>query len=349
MLERIELSPGYTIARVLNGLWQLSPGHTLKGQLDLEEINQTFHQLGELGFTTFDLADIYTGAEEALGRYLKELDHHSYLTAHDIQIHEKYVPDIDVLESVKFEDTEAIIDRSLKKLGRDYIDLMQFHWWDYSVDRYIEVAEHLVKLQEKGKIRYIGVTNFDTPHLKELVDAGLPIISCQSQYSLFDRRPEKKLLPYSIDQGIQQLCFGTLSGGLLSDKYLNQTDIDLETRSQVKYQQVIDQSLGQAGYQKLLHLLDEIAHKHRVSISNVATRYILQQEGVAGSIIGIRNHRHVKDNLAIFDFILDQEDLEAIRSLLDQYPRLPGDCYELERDPHSIFSSIIRRHENANG
>ncbi|MGX7092961.1 aldo/keto reductase [Hutsoniella sourekii] len=349
MLERIELTPGYTISRVLNGLWQLSPGHTLKGTLDLEEINQAFHQLGDLGFTSFDLADIYTGAEEALGRYLKDLSRHSSLTVHDIQIHEKYVPDLDVLETVSFEDTEAIIDRSLSKLGRDYIDLMQFHWWDYEVDRYVEVASHLVRLQEKGKIRHIGVTNFDTEHLDQLVEAGIPVISCQSQYSLFDRRPEKQLLDYSIQNEIQQICFGTLSGGLLSDKYLGVDQIEAETRSQVKYQQVIDQTLGHLGHQKLLELLQAIGNKHHASLSNVATRYILQQKGVAAAIIGVRNRRHIQDNLAIFDFELDAEDLATIKEFLDQYPVLEGDCYQLERDPNSVFSSIIRRHENANG
>lgn len=349
MVEKITLVDDYTISRVLNGLWQLSPGHTLKGHLDRREVQKAFDELTDRGFTTFDLADIYTGAEEALGEFLARLTGSSTLTVHDIQIHEKYVPDIDVLETVSFAETEAIIDRSLRKLGRDYIDLMQFHWWDYHIPRYVEVAEHLVKLQAKGKIRYIGVTNFDTPHLQELVDAGIPVLTCQSQYSLFDRRPEKAMLDYSREAGIHQICFGTLSGGLLSDKYLGQTTYQAETRSQVKYQQVIDQTLGQAGHQRLLALLKEIADQYGVSLSNVATRYILEQPGVAATIIGVRNSRHVDSNAQIFDFALSASDRQAIRELLDEYPMLEGDCYELERDPTSVFSSIIRRNENANG
>lgn len=351
MVDRIELTEGYSIARTLNGLWQLSPGHTLNDSLDLEDVNRAFHMLVEAGFTTFDLADIYTGAEEALGRFLKELDSHSYLSKDDIQIHEKYVPDIEVLETVTFADTEAIIDRSLKKLGRDYIDLMQFHWWDYDTPRYLEVAEHLVKLQDKGKIRHIGVTNFNTERLNELVQAGIPVISCQSQYSLFDRRPENKMLSYSTENNIQQICFGTLSGGLLSEKYLGLTadEVQAETRSQIKYMQVIDETLGYEGFQELLELLNDIANKYGVNIANVATRYIMQQESVAATIIGVRNSRHVEANQRIYDFELTTEDEQAIRALLDQYPDLAGDCYDLERDPDSVFSSIIRRNENANG
>ena len=180
-MNRIELTPGYEISRVLNGLWQLSPGHSLNGPLDIDDIKYAFSQLVDLGFTTFDLADIYIGAEDVLGEFLSDLRHGHGLTPDDIQIHEKYVPDYDVLRTVSFADTERIIDRSLSKLGRDYIDLIQYHWWDYDINRYVDVASNLVKLQEKGKIRHIGVTNFDTEHLKALVDGGIPVISCQSQ------------------------------------------------------------------------------------------------------------------------------------------------------------------------
>ncbi len=351
MIDRIELTEDYSIARTLNGLWQLSPGHTINDSIDLEDVNRAFHMLVEAGFTTFDLADIYTGAEEALGRFLKELDSHSDLTKDDIQIHEKYVPDAEILKTVTFSDTEAIIDRSLKKLGRDYIDLMQFHWWDYDIPRYIEVAEHLVKLQGKGKIRHIGVTNFNAERLNELVQAGIPVISSQSQYSMFDRRPEKNLLSYSDENNIQQICFGTLSGGLLSEKYLGLTKdkVQAETRSQIKYMQVIDETLGYEGFQELLELLNDLAAKYHVNIANVATRYIMQQENVAATIIGVRSSRHVASNRQVYSFELTAADEQAIRQLLDQYPDLEGDCYDLERDPDSVFSSIIRRNENAKG
>ncbi|MFC0266069.1 aldo/keto reductase [Alloscardovia macacae] len=393
-MERTELTPGYSISRVLNGLWQLSPGHTLSGRLDTADILHAFHELTERGMTTFDLADIYLGAEDVLGAFLRELrgsKGEGALTSDDIQIHEKYVPDYDILKTVSFADTERIIDRSLRKLGRDYIDLIQFHWWDYEVDRYIEVAQNLVKLRDKGKIRHIGVTNFDTAHLAALVDAGIPVISCQSQYSVFDRRVERAMVEYgtsldtsseaargegSAGQGeggagrnmggagrsahIQQICYGTLAGGLLSEKYLdilragaNVTesfvDIQPETRSQVKYLQIIDASLGADGYLRILELLNDIAREHGVQIAQVATRYILQKTGVAATIIGIRNSRHVAENARIGTLSLSADDVERIDALLAQYPTVPGEPYELERDPHSIFRSIIRMNEAEGG
>lgn len=346
MVERFELTKNYTISRVINGCWQLSQGHSLKEQLDMQDVMTAFHELVERGFTTFDCADIYTGAEEFLGSFLQELKNNSTLSPEDVQIHTKYVPDINLLKEVDFNYTEKIIDRSLKRLNREALDLVQFHWWDYNVPKYVETAYHLKKLQEKGKIRYIGVTNFGTQHLKELVDAGIPIVSSQSQYSVFDRRIEKKLLSYCQSVGIHQLCYGTLSGGLTSEKYLGMISLEPQTRSQVKYLQVIEETLGLDGYQKLLIILDEIAKKYGVQIPHVATKYILSQPGIGANIIGVRNSRHVQSNSRIFDFNLEQEDVQEIENFLQSYPILEGEPFELERTIGSKFRSIMKMNLN---
>ena len=331
MDRRYPLTPDYEISRVINGCWQLSEGHSLSGALDMQDVRRAFHMLVDRGFTTFDCADIYTGAEDFIGSFVAELKHTPGRSPQEIQIHTKYVPDLDRLETVSLEDTERIIDRSLRRLNVDRLDLVQFHWWDYEIPRYVEVAGHLARLREKGKIRSIGVTNYDTEHLSALVDAGIPVVSIQSQYSMFDRRPERAQLEYCRQRGIAMFCYGTLSGGFLSEKYLGKADFAPETRSQVKYMQVIEDSLGLAGMQRLLALLKQIADGHGVSVSNVATRYILQQPGVAAAIVGVRNSRHVADNERLFEFELTEAELSAIRGLLDEYPSLEGDPYTLER------------------
>lgn len=266
-------------------------------------------------------------------------------SADDIQIHTKYVPDLDILADVTFKHTESIIGRSLCRLNRDTLDLVQFHWWDYNVPGYVEVALDLLKLKEKGKIRNIGVTNFDAPHLKEIVDAGMPIVSCQSQYSLFDRRPELALSNYCESAGIKHVCYGTLAGGLLAKRWEGVGAIKPETRSQVKYLQVLEDSVGYEGYQKLLELLEKIASHYGVGVSHVATKYILNRQSVACAIVGVRNSRHVADNCKIFGFELSPEDDAAITAFLDEYPRLQSDCYTLERESPR-YKSII--HMNVN-
>jgi len=262
-------------------------------------------------------------------------------------VHTKYVPDINMLAEVDFAYTEGIIDRCLKRQNKEFLDLVQFHWWDYDVPGYLDTAWDLVRLQEKGKIRHIGVTNMDTAHLRELVEAGIPVISSQSQYSVFDRRVERGYADYCADHGISLLCYGTLSGGFLSRRWMGKTEMgEPETRSQIKYMQVIEDTLGWEGYQKLLPLLASIGDAHGVSISNVATKYILGRKSVAAAIVGIRNSKHVRDNAQIFQFALTEEENEAIRSFLADYPTLEGEPFQLERTVGSKYRNIM--HMNIN-
>lgn len=341
MTEKFKLKNGYTFNRVINGCWQLSEGHTLKGQLDLQDVMHAFHELAEQGFTTFDCGDIYTGVEEFLGKFVLELKNGHGISPDDIQIHTKYVPDLDILKDVDFAYTEKIIDRSLKRLNRDVLDMVQFHWWDYDVPGCLETASYLMRLQEKGKIRNISVTNFDTKHLAELVDAGIPIMTSQTQYSVFDRRSERQYLDYCKEHDIPLLCYGTLSGGFLAEKWIGKTLSEPETRSQVKYLQVIEDSLGWDGYQELLHELKGIADHHGVSISNIATKYILSQEGIGAAIVGVRNSKHVRSNTQIFDFQLTPAEINKIQNYLNQFGTVEGEPFEQERTIGSKYRNIM--------
>jgi len=346
--EKFTFSDSYRISRVLNGCWQLSLGHSLNGPLDFDDVKKAFYKLKEKGFTTFDCADIYTGAEEFIGSFISELKKDPDFKEEDIQIHTKYVPDIEYLSKVDYGFTRSIIERSLSRLNKKKLDVVQFHWWDYEVDGMVRTASYLQQLKEEGLIGHVSVTNFDTEHLRMLVDAGIRITSCQAQYSFFDRRVEKGLQAYCLENDIPLICYGTLAGGFLSERYIGKKENEIvpETRSQVKYLQVIEDSLGWEGYQGLLKLLKEIADRYQVEISQVATRFILQQQAVAAAVIGVRNSRHVDDNVKIFSFTLSDEDMNLLRSYIDQYPILPGEPFELERTIGSKYRNIM--HMNIN-
>lgn len=348
-VERYTLAKDYTISRVINGCWQLSEGHSLGKLLDYQDIMRAFTQLVESGFTTFDCADIYSGAEDFLGEFVNKLKTHSAVSPQDIQIHTKYVPDINMLKELTFEDTEKIIDRSLKKLNRETLDLVQFHWWDYNIDGCVETAMNLDTLKRKGKIRHIAVTNFDQEHLSEIVDAGVKIVSCQSQYSVLDRRIEKGFHQYCMEHDITQICYGTLAGGLISDKMLGiENAVQADNRSQVKYLQVIEASMGWGKFQKLLQLLSDMGKKYNASVSNISSKYILSKQGVGAVIIGTRSSRHVKSNQKLFAFNLEQSDIDQIDQMLQSNPILKGQPFELERTEGSIFRSIMKMNLNHN-
>lgn len=331
MEQKNHFKNGYTFNRVINGCWQLSAEHCLQGKLDIKDALRGFHMLVEKGFTTFDCADIYTGVEEIIGQFVQELKSSGNYREEDIQVHTKFVPDKSILPTINMKYTERIVDRSLKRMHREAIDLIQFHWWDFNVPGMMDTAFDLVKLREKGKIRNIGMCNMDTERLKMFVDAGIPVVSNQAQYSLFDRRPERSLLKYSAEHGIHTFCYGTLAGGFLAERYIGKKYDAPETRSQVKYMQIVEDSLGWDGLQKLLPMLKGIADEHGVSIANVAVQYILRQEGVGAVMVGTRNSRHVESNVRTLQFDLTDEDMNAIRTFIEQYPTPPGECYELER------------------
>ncbi|WP_276754760.1 aldo/keto reductase [Limosilactobacillus ingluviei] len=341
MQTKIRLANGYTFNRVINGCWQLSAEHNLTGTTDLKDALRGFHELVAQGFTTFDCADIYTGVEELIGRFVQELKGSGHYQEEDIQIHTKFVPDKSQLAHVDRTYVERIIDRSLQRMHREVIDLVQFHWWDFNVAGMMDTAFELVRLQEKGKIRNIGMCNMDTERLKQMVDAGINVVSNQAQYSLLDRRPEKTLLKYSADHGIYTFAYGTLAGGFLTERYMGQSLGAPETRSQVKYLQILEDSLGWEGLQKLLPVLKKIAQSHQVSVSNVVTQYILNQPGVGAVMIGTRSSRHIDDNVRTLQFQLTPTEMAMIRNFISQYSTPTGECYELERTSPRYQSIIL--------
>jgi aryl-alcohol dehydrogenase-like predicted oxidoreductase len=337
-VARFELAPGYGISRLLRGGWQLAGGH---GEVDHARAIADMRAFLEAGVTTFDCADIYTGVEALIGDFSEMLTPDQ---RRRLQVHTKFVPDLSALATLRFADVEAIINRSLQRLRAEALDLVQFHWWDYAIPGLVEAAGHLKRLREAGKIRNLGGTNFDAPHTRAMLDAGIPLVSMQVQYSLLDRRAAGSLAALCAERGMKLLCYGTVAGGFLSARWLGKPDPTepLANRSLVKYRLIIEEFGGWDAFQALLRVLDGIARKHAVSITAVATRWVLDQPQVAGAIVGARYAEHLPDNLAVFRFALDAADRAAIAALLAAHPGPQGDFYALERDRHGPHGRIMK-------
>jgi aryl-alcohol dehydrogenase-like predicted oxidoreductase len=219
-------------------------------------------------------------------------------------------------------------------MGVETLDLMQFHWWEYRDKNYLDALKYMSELQDEGKIKHLALTNFDTEHLKIITEAGIKIVSNQVQFSLVDRRPLANMVQFCQKNDIKLFAYGTLCGGLLSEKYLGQPEPrggELKTASLRKYKNMVDAWGGWSLFQELLSVLQEIAQKHAVNISNVAVRYILDQPAVAGAIVGARLgvSEHIEDNARVFDLILDAEDERRMNAIAQQSRDLYqviGDC-----------------------
>jgi len=320
-MEKTILGNDLEICRILNGMWQVAGGH---GQIDSKLAIQEMQKYQELGFTTWDLADIYGPAESLIGDFNKK-------GKYNFQAFTKFVPNPGPMSNSI---VTYYIEESLKKMNLKCIDLLQFHWWDYHDSSYLDALQHLSKLQNEGKIKYLGLTNFDTKRIKIIIEKGFKIISNQVQFSILDQRPEQIMIPFFVKYGIQILSYGTLLGGFFSEKYLNvdePTRADLSTASLQKYKNMIDMWGGWQLFQELLEVLSTISKKHDCSIANIATKFILDKPQVAGVIIGARlgisDHR--EDNSKVFKLKLDQDDLSLISSVTSKSNDLfdvIGDC-----------------------
>ncbi|MFB5631496.1 MAG: aldo/keto reductase [Nitrosopumilaceae archaeon] len=323
--NKSSLAPDFQICKILNGLWQIAGGH---GQIDKKAAVTEMLEYHKAGFTTWDMADIYGPAEEFLGEFRKLLQPEELANSQALT---KFVPNPGPMtKSI----VEYYIEQSIKKMNVSSIDLLQFHWWDYNDSGYLDALIHLTRLQEKGMIKHLGLTNFDTKRLEIMIDKGFKLVSNQVQYSILDQRPQVKLVPFCKKHDIKLLTYGTLLGGFFSKKYLGAqepTRADLDTFSLQKYKNMIDSWGGWNLFQELLLVLDQIATKHNVGIANVAIRFILDKPCVAGTIIGVRLgiSQHIYENQKTFGLKLDTKDYADISKVTSKANNLfdvIGDC-----------------------
>ena len=327
--SRFQFTPDTQICRILNGMWQMSGAH---GRIEPTAAIESMLAHHDADFTTWDLADHYGPAEDFIGEFRRRLvASRGEEASTNIQAFTKWVPRPGRMTKPMVEEN---MDISLQRMDVEALDLLQFHWWEYQDTSYLDALTYLAQLRDEGKIRHLALTNFDTEHTKRIVEHGIKIVSNQVQYSLIDLRPEVQMVKYCQENSIHLLSYGTVCGGLLSEKYLGQSEPgrrDLPTASLMKYKQMVDSWGGWGLFQELLMVLKGISDKHGVSIPNVAVRYILDRPAVAGVIIGVRLgvSDHMADNVRVFDFTLDQEDHDQIGAVLgkahDLY-RIIGDC-----------------------
>ncbi|WP_274627264.1 aldo/keto reductase [Arvimicrobium flavum] len=345
-MQRTKLAPDYEISRVIRGGWQLASGH---GSVKSEDPVADMIAFADAGITTFDCADIYTGVEETIGRFrLRYRDERGQEALDRIKVHTKFVPDLDILPVITKAHVESVIDQSLRRLKLERLDLVQFHWWDYSHPLWLQTSVWLEELRQAGKIHKVSGTNFDTDRMLEMVKAGVPLTSMQVQYSLLDARPAKRMAAAAAQHGVSLLCYGTVAGGFLGDRWLGQpepTDA-LENRSLVKYKLIIDDLGGWDFFQALLRTLRTIADRHGVDIATVASAAMLSRPSVAGVIVGARDRSHLAANLAISSVELTERDEAEMASALGMARELEGDVYTLERDRTSRHGSIMKYNLN---
>jgi aryl-alcohol dehydrogenase-like predicted oxidoreductase/enamine deaminase RidA (YjgF/YER057c/UK114 family) len=326
------LAPGLEVSRLVTGLWQVADMERTGGLLDPVASAQHLSAYAEAGFTSFDMADHYGSAEVITGT-LKAA------ATHPVQAFTKWCPQPGAMTP---DVVRAAIGRSLERLRTDRIDLLQLHWWTFDDPRYIDAMEELARLQQEGLIAHIGLCNFDTAHLRLLLNVGLPIATNQVCMSLLDRRGTERMTDVAIAHGVKLLAYGVLAGGYLGERWLNLPEPAPATDwSKMKYRRFIDAIGGWTALQAVLQAAAAVAAKHGVSLANVATRWVLEQPAVGAVIVGARlgEGEHRRDNLRVFDFALDDEDRARLHAAFAHTQRLSGDCGDEYRRPPFLTAS----------
>lgn len=198
-------------------------------------------------------------------------------------------------------------ERSLKRLGVDYIDIYQIHWPDKTtpID---ESLEALVKLQEQGKIRTFGVSNFDVNLMKETIKY-VRVESDQVKYNLLERTIEKDLVPFCIENKISILAYSPLEQGLLTGKIT----MDTEFKSgDFRKKQFWFQPENRKKVLDALEKIKPIAKERNVTLAQLVINWTFSQPGITTAIVGARSPQQVEENAGAVEFKLTEEEIKKI-------------------------------------
>ena len=325
------LSSDLEVSRIIGGLWQVADQERQGATLDPNQAAKQMHEYVQIGISTFDMADHYGSAELIAGAFNKNHAEAQLLT--------KWVPEPGPASR---EAVRTAVQLSLDRMQTDSLDLLQFHAWNYAHPSWLDNLFWLQELKQEGLIKNLGVTNFDTAHLRIALASGIDIVSNQVSYSLIDQRAAQGLSELCQEFGVKLLAYGTLAGGFLSEKWLDQAEPkDPATWSLMKYLRFIHEAGGWDKFQSLLKVLAALAQEKSCTVANLATRFILEDPAVAAVIVGLRlgEQDYSQENLKILELELTQEEMQSISGALAQLEPISGDCGDEYRKPPYLTAS----------
>jgi aryl-alcohol dehydrogenase-like predicted oxidoreductase len=299
--------------------------------VDQAGANQMVARCLEAGINFFDTADVYAygQSETILGQALKDrgTERDKIVIATKVRgaMSEAAIQGSGDPNNVGLSRQHifASVEKSLRRLDTDYIDLYQVHGWDIltPVEETLRALDDLVR---QGKVRYVGASNWSARHLaKALVLAQQKdwagFVSLQAYYSLVGRDLEHELLPLCREEGVGVLPWSPLSGGFLSGKYRRDNPNPAGARRTNFQFPAIDEARGFDA----VEALDEIAKQKGASVAQVALAWLLAQPGVTSIIIGANKMSQLEDNLKAAAIELSAAELEQISSTTAPVPMYP--------------------------
>ena len=297
------------VSEICLGTWT-----TFGGSLDDDAAIALVDAAFDAGINFFDTANTYSEgrSEQVLGRALAARPRDSYVLATKLRAQ---APDGG--RGVSRAQVLHQIDQSLERLGAEFVDLYQCHWWDDEVPL-AETLEAMTEIVEAGKVRYVGCSNWTGEQIQEAVDLArergyVKIVSSQPEYSLLHREPEESVIPVSKANGISQVVYSPLAQGVLSGKYSPGEAAAEGTRASARAEWMED---FEPAVLERVQRLRPIADGLGLTMAQLALAWILREPNVASAIVGASRSDQLRDNAAASDVDLDEATVRAIEDAL---------------------------------
>ena len=251
-------------------------------------------------------------SEEVLGRALAARPRDSYVLATKLRAE---APDGG--RGVSRAQVLHQIDQSLERLGAEFVDLYQCHWWDDEVPL-AETLEAMTEIVEAGKVRYVGCSNWSGEQIQQAIDLArehgyVKIVSSQPEYSLLHREPEEDVIPVSKANGISQVVYSPLAQGVLSGKYAPGEPASEGTRASARPEWM---EYFEDDVLERVQRLGPIADGLGITTAQLALAWILREPNVASAIVGSSRPDQLRDNAAASDVDLDEATMRAAEAAL---------------------------------
>jgi aryl-alcohol dehydrogenase-like predicted oxidoreductase len=213
----------------------------------------------------------------------------------------------------------SAVERSLKFLNTDYVDVYLVHWPDVNTP-FEETMRTLDDIVKQGKARFVGVSNFTLSQLKACMSVRRVDI-VQYGYHLFDRRMEKEIFPYCAENGIGVMAYGSLAHGLLTGTFTEETKFE-ETDWRSKGGAFGLKPFAPENFPRNVRAVNDlkpIAQKHGKKMSHLALRWVLSNPAVSVALVGARNPAEVEDNMGALGWSLSEVDQAEMDKVFQKY------------------------------
>ncbi|MCA0992273.1 aldo/keto reductase [Pseudalkalibacillus hwajinpoensis] len=280
-------------------------GHNIYPNLNEETGKDLVRAAIDNGIHLLDTAYIYgpERSEELVGEVIKERGSRDDIVLATKGAHEFKGEEVVYNNSPSF--LKQSVENSLKRLQTDYIDLFYIHFPDEHTNK-AEAVGALKELKDQGKIKSIGVSNFDLEQLKEANKDGYVDV-LQSHYNLFHRDAEEDLLPYTAEQGISFIPYFPLASGLLAGKYDENTTFD-----DIRSKDPLFQGEAFKANLKKVDQVRNIANAKGVEVTHLILAWYLTRDSIDVLIPGAKRQEQVVDNLKTLDVKLTSEEIQRI-------------------------------------